>query len=79
MNQDHPGGPGVKISPSNAGGASLIPGHRAKIPHALWEKKKTNTINQKQYCNKFNKSFKNGPHQKIFLKICELYPSIKNK
>ena len=40
MNQDHHGGPGVKISPSNAGGASLIPGHRAKIPHALWEKKK---------------------------------------
>ena len=23
---------------------------------------------QKQYCNKFSKDFKNGPHQKIFLK-----------
>ena len=23
------------------------------------------TIKQKQYCNKFNKGFKNGPHQKI--------------
>ena len=23
------------------------------------------SIKQKQYCNKFNKDFKNGPHQKI--------------
>ena len=57
-----PGGPVVKASPSNAGGAGLIPGRGAKIPHALWPKNQN--IKQKQYCNKFNKDFKNGPHQK---------------
>ena len=31
---DFPGGPVVKTSPSNAGGAGSIPGQRAKIPHA---------------------------------------------
>ena len=29
------GGPVVKTLPSNAGGVGLIPGRRAKIPHAL--------------------------------------------
>ena len=33
-NGDFPGGPVVKTSPSNAGGAALIPGLGAKIPHA---------------------------------------------
>ena len=32
---DFPGGPVVKTSPSNAGGAGSIPGWGAKIPHAL--------------------------------------------
>ena len=36
---DFPGGPVVKTSPSNAGGAGLIPGWRAKIPHASGSKK----------------------------------------
>ena len=27
--------------PSNAGGVGLMPGQGAKIPHALWPKKKT--------------------------------------
>ena len=31
---DFPGGPMVKTSPSNAGGAGSIPGQGAKIPHA---------------------------------------------
>ena len=54
----------VKTSPSNAVGAGWIPGWGAKIPHASWPKKKKNqSIKQKQYCNKFNKDFKNGPHQ----------------
>ena len=35
---DFPGGPVVKTSPSNAGGAGSIPGRGAKIPHALWPK-----------------------------------------
>ena len=46
----------VKTSPSNAGGASSIPGQGAEIPHASWSKNQN--IKQKQYCNKFNKNFK---------------------
>ena len=60
--QDFPGGPVVKTLPSIAGSAGSIPGQEAKIPHALWPKNQN--IKQKQYCNKFNKDFKNGPHQK---------------
>ena len=63
---DFPGGPVVKTSPSNAGGAGLIPGQEAKIPYA--SQPKNQNIKQKQYCNKFNKDFKNGPHQKNFKK-----------
>ena len=74
---DFSGGPMVKTSPSNAGGVGSIPAWRAKIPHASQQKKKnqkpkrTKNVKQKQYCNKFNKDFKNGPHQKekIFKKI----------
>ena len=51
----------VKSSSSNAEGAGLIPGQGAKIPHAL--RPKDQNVKQKQYCNKFNKDFKNGPHQ----------------
>ena len=29
---------------------------------------KNQNIKQKQYCNKFNKDFKNGPHQKHLFK-----------
>ena len=57
---DSPGGPVVKTSPSNAGGAGSIPGRL--IPHDSWPK--SQNIEQKQYCNKFNKDFKNAPHQK---------------
>ena len=61
---DVPGCPVVKTSLSNAGVSGSIPGQRAKIPHALGVKKKTHNIKQKQYCNKFNKDFKNSLHQK---------------
>ena len=54
----------VKTSPSSAGGEGSIPGQGAKIPHASRPK----NVKQKQYCNKFNKAFKNGPHQKKNLK-----------
>ena len=47
----------VKTSPSNAGGASSIPGQGAKIPHALQPKNQTHK-QQKQHCNKFNREFK---------------------
>ena len=49
----------VKNLPSKAGGAGLIPGQGAKIPHASQPKKPNqNKKKQKQYCNKFNKNFK---------------------
>ena len=50
---DFPGSPVVKTSPSNAGGAGLIPGRGAKIPHASGPKNQN--IKQKQYYSKFNK------------------------
>ena len=62
--RDFAGGPVVKTSPSNPGSAGSIPGWEAKIPHAL--QPKNQNIKQKQYCNKLNKDFKNGPHQKNF-------------
>ena len=59
--RDLPGGPMIKTSPSNAGHMGQIPGWEAKIPHDSWPKIKTKP---KQYCSKFNKDLKNGPHQK---------------
>ena len=64
--RDFPDGPVVKTSPSNARGAASIPGWGAEIPHASWLMAKN--PKQKQYCNKFNKDFKNGPHQKKIIK-----------
>ena len=65
---DFPGRPVVKPSSSNAGGVCSIPGQRAKIIHASGSKKQN--IKLKQYCNKFNKKFLNGPHffKYLFLK-----------
>ena len=51
----------VKTSLSSAGGMGSIPGQGARIPHA--SRPKNRSIKQEQYCNKFNKDFKNGPHQ----------------
>ena len=56
---DIPDGPVVRALPSNVEGEGLIPGWGAKI-----QKKKEEHKQQKQYCNKFNKDFINGPHQK---------------
>ena len=50
--------PLVKASPYNAGGVGLIPCQGVRILHCLVAKK----TKHKQYCNKFNKDFKNGPH-----------------
>ena len=57
-----------KMSPSSAGGVGLIPGWGAKIhmPHGQRTKKKKKK--RKHYCNRFNKDFKNGPHQKKIFK-----------
>ena len=57
----------VKISPSNAGDASLILDWGSKVPHVSGTKKQTKKnlpIKQKQCCSKFNKDLKNDPHQK---------------
>ena len=44
-----------------------MPGQGAKTPHAL--QPKNQNIKHKQYCYKFNKDFKTGPHKKkLFLK-----------
>ena len=56
--RDFPGDPVIEILSSSTRGVGLIPGWRAKIPHVSWPKSQTN----KQYCNKFNQDFKNGPH-----------------
>ena len=60
--EDFPVSSVVKTSPSNARGVGSIPVQGTKIPHASWAKKQKHT--KKQCCNKFNKDFKNGPHQK---------------
>ena len=57
---DFRGGAVVKISSSNAGGSDLNPGQEAKTLHA--SQPKNQSRKQKQYCSKFNKDFKNGPH-----------------
>ena len=53
----------INNPPLDARGAGSVPGEGAKIPHDL---PKNQNIKQKQYCNKFNKDFKNGPHQNIY-------------
>ena len=66
--RDFPGGPVVKTSSSNAGAMCSIPGWGAKTPHT--SQPKSQNLKQKQYCNKFNKDFKNNPHQKkLFKKV----------
>ena len=52
----------VGTLPSNAEGASLVPGQEAEILYASWPK--CQIIKQKQYCNTFDKDLKNGPHHK---------------
>ena len=52
----------VETSPSTAEGAGSIPDQGIKIPHASGPKNQN--VKQKQYCNKFNKDFKSGPHKK---------------
>ena len=62
--RDLPHGPMVKTLPSNPGCASLIHGQELRCHMPPGQKKKQNR-KQKQYCNKFNKDLKNGPHKKI--------------
>ena len=56
----------VKTLPSKAVGMGSLPGQGAKMPHG--QKQKQKNTKHEQYCNKFNKEFKNGPYQKRKLK-----------
>ena len=64
VHRDFPGGPVVKTSPPNAGVEVSISGQELRSHMPCGKKKKKKTRNQKQNCNKFNKDFKNSPHQK---------------
>ena len=66
----------VKALLSSAGGTGSILGQGAIIPHAL--QPKCQNIKQRQYCNKFNEDFKNGPHQKNLLKNKIKLPSFSS-
>ena len=59
---DFPGGlvDKTRLPMQGEWGAGSIPGQGTKIPHAL--QPKYQNVKQEQSCNKFNKSFKNGPH-----------------
>ena len=68
---DFPGGLVVKTLLSSTGSEGSITGQGAKIPHAV--QPESQNLKQKQYCNRFNKDFKNIPHQKQILKIRSIY------
>lgn len=53
--RDFPGGPVVETSPSNTGGAGMIPCQRAKIPPCLVAQNTKQNIKQIQHGNRFNK------------------------
>ena len=60
ISRDFPGGAVVKNPPANAGDMGSSPGPgRSHMPCGQKPKHKT-----EQYCNKFNKDFKNGLHQR---------------
>ena len=69
---DFPGGPLVKNSPSNAGRCGFDPWARSLKSHMGFfrlpgqknppKNQKNQNGKQKQYCSKFNKDFKKGPH-----------------
>ena len=76
MLRDFPCGPVAKISPSKAGSVGWISGQGTKSPHASGPKKKNQTASNRSNAVanviktlKFNKDFKNGPHQKIIIII----------
>ena len=64
--RDFLGGPVVKTLPSNVRVVGLTPSQEAKItPNSQW---KNQDIEQKQYCNKFNKDFTTTHIKKPFKK-----------
>ena len=71
---DLPGSPMVKTSPSSSGEVpvqSLVRELKSHLPQdqkPKHKRPKNQNVKQEQYCNKFNKDFKNGPHKKKNLK-----------
>ena len=61
---DFLGGPVVKTLCFKAKDTSLIPGQEANTPHA-----------SKQYCDKFSKDFKNGPHWTFNFIVDKIHPN----
>ena len=72
QNRDFPGGPVGKTLPSSVGGMGSILGWGAKIPHTPLPNR-SKYKQQKQHCKKFNKGFKDGPHQRNLFKKCLKY------
>ena len=66
--RDFAGGPGDKTLTSKAGWSGLIAGWGTKVPHA--SEPKNQNVQWEQYCTKFGKDFKNGPHKKILKESC---------
>ena len=63
--RDSPGTPPVKTPPLHAGAVASVPDRGAKIPHSSRPRKPKPPKLKQYYINsKFNKNFKNGPHQK---------------
>ena len=58
-----PGGPVCETWPSVVGGAGLIPGRRAKIPHA--QRPENQNMKQKRYCKNSIKTLKIAHIKKI--------------
>ena len=50
----------VKTLPSSVSGVGLMPGCEARSHMPCRQ-----TIQQKQWCNKFSRDFKNGPHHSL--------------
>ena len=77
QNRDFSGGPVVKTLPSNVGGMGSILGWGAKIPRTPLPNR-SKYKQQKKYCKKSNKGFKNGPHERyLYFKSIDLI-EIKN-
>ena len=72
---DFPGGPVVKTSPCNARGVGSIPGRELRPHTPQGQAKEQKNIKLKQYCNKFNKDFKNGPHKETSFKKTDMDPT----
>ena len=65
----------VKTSPCNARGVGSIAGWELRPHMPQGQAKEQKNIKLKQYCNKFNKDFKNGPHKETPLKKADMDPT----